>query len=195
MPWPAPSRTPPTTPSAPSRTPSDDPTSAPPAASPLVSGRRRRPHPRRPRHGGVDGPDRRLVIATVDCPCVCHTDFTFFAADCQQCDGTGRVTYPDTAPEGCGECTQLTPCANPRAGCYVTPPRLADHEAPPCCHTPALCGGPHKDCYDAARAEAVTDALLVTAPDGVTDIAFPEAEHECDAPHPYCSRDGHADRW
>ncbi|GGR51419.1 hypothetical protein GCM10010282_50400 [Streptomyces roseolus] len=180
----------------------------PPTASPLVPGGCRRPTARRPRCGGVDDADRRYVIATVPCPCDCHTDSAValygsvidaLRADCTECEGTGRIivdsavidavreaeaevaraAVPDTfkAPDLCTACEEQGPCADPGAGCIVTPP---------CCFQPQLCGGPHEDCPEALRAAEACEAVLST-PDAKA------GEHTCDAPHPYCSLDGHAD--
>lgn len=141
-------------------------------------------------HGGtkISG---GCVIDVIDCP---NCDGTGRVAsplrtaeDCAECDGTAEV-YSETVIEGFPARDEASALANRRA---------ADHEAPPCCFTPHLCGGPHEDCYDALRAEEAVrmEAEAVGIADAVARLhdALDEAEHVCDAPHPYCSRDGHAD--
>lgn len=136
--------------------PSDDPTSPPPAAYALDRGRRARPYPRRPRHGGVDGTDRRFVIATVDCPCDCHLlseeyDVVPFRCGhtCEECDGYGRVIDDDAVLQAVRE-------VEAEAAAEAVPDtfrqaRVTDPEAPPCCATPQLCDGPHDGCPEEVK--------------------------------------------
>lgn len=39
-------------------------------------------------------------------------------------DEAGDTTLPDNGLEGCGVCTQFTPCPNPGIGCFVVAPPL-----------------------------------------------------------------------
>jgi hypothetical protein len=65
---------------------------------------------------------------------------------------------------------------------------------PPCCHTPNLCGGPHPDCYEALRAEAVdptavpNDAIvkpLYSGPHGDYTLHAVGDCDDCDKPLTY----------
>lgn len=140
---------------------SDDPTSTSPTASPLVSGRRRCPHSRRPRHGGVDGTDRRIVIASHPCPCLCHPGpdgvTLDWGHDCTPCDNTGRVIVGGAVIDAIREVD--AEAAKEAVPDTFRQARIVDPGTPPCCSTPQLCGGPHEDCDAAPGGEAATGTV------------------------------------
>lgn len=72
--------------------------------------------------------------------------------------------------------------------------RVADHTTPPCCSQPALCGGPHEDCYDATRAEILTYETLNA--DGTPADVWMDADacSNCDGVDPASCPFDHVDR-